>query len=180
MHSIFTRMFYRTRQGVRALLAWVRPVADAEAQAVLSPPLYALFLRMRRSERQHSLRVYQALRRAGHTQPDLLVAALLHDVGKIRADFWLPEKVFVVLVKAASARRYHAWGQGEPRGWRRPFVVSVQHPAWGGQMAAAAGASALAVELIRRHADALPPDNSAPPTEIERLLAVLQHADDHN
>jgi hypothetical protein len=37
--------------------------------------------------------------------------------------------------------------------WQQPLVVAEQHPAWGAELAAAAGGSFLAVALIRRHAD---------------------------
>ena len=168
---------YRFRQGVRALGSWLRPVDDALAEQHLSPALAALYRQMRRSERQHSLRVLHSLIAAGHTDPDLLVAALLHDVGKIRTHFFLPEKVLVVLVKAATPTLYRRWGSGPARGWRRPFAVSVQHPAWGAEMVAAAGGSPLAVELIRRHADAL---DSADRTHADRLLRALQGVDDLN
>ena len=39
------------------------------------------------SDQRHSLNVMRTLRRQGHTEPDLLAAALLHDVGKSAA--WL-------------------------------------------------------------------------------------------
>ncbi len=172
---------YRFRQGVRALGAWMRPVDDSQAERYLTPPLFALYLQMRRTERQHSLRVAQALLNDGHTHPDLLVAALLHDVGKIRTCFFLPEKVMVVLVKAFSPVLYHRWGSISDRdsrwGWRRPFVVSVQHPIWGADMVADAGGSTLAVDLIRRHADPLPNPSQ---TEADRLLVLLQAVDDQN
>ncbi|GAB4414013.1 MAG: hypothetical protein Kow00106_08990 [Anaerolineae bacterium] len=171
------RAGYRFRQGLRALVAWLRPVDDALAHRYLSPALYELYRRMRRSERQHSLRVLQDLLAAGHTHPDLLTAALLHDVGKSRVRFTLPEKVLVVLVRAAAPQRYRAWSQGPARGWRLPFAVSEQHPAWGADMAAAAGASPLTVTLIRRHAEAL---TGPPRDEAERLLLALQQVDDRN
>lgn len=168
---------YRFRQGLRALASWLQPVDDTLAEAYLSPPLFALFAQMRRVERQHSIRVLQALRQDGYRQPDLLAAALLHDVGKIHTDFYLLEKVLVVLVKALCATLYYRWGSGPARGWRRPFVVSVQHPIWGAEMVAEAGGSPLAVELIRRHAD---PPPAAPVTDADHLLLALQTADDHN
>jgi hypothetical protein len=80
----------------------------------------------------------------------------------------------VVLVKAVSPRLYRRWGSGPVRGWRRPFAVSVQHPAWGADMVAAAGGSPLAVELIRRHADSLDADRR---TRADHLLRVLQAVD---
>lgn len=168
---------YRLRQGFRALGAWLRPADDRVAEQHLDPALFALYLTMRRSERQHSLRVLHDLQDAGHHDPDLCVAALLHDVGKTRTRFFLPEKVLVVLVKAIAPPLFQRWGSGPAQGWRRPFAVSVQHPAWGAIMVAEAGGSALAVELIRRHAD--PPDHP-PQTEADRLLLALQAVDDRN
>ena len=82
----------RLNQGLRALGAWARPVEDARAARYLTPDLFALYRRMRRAERQHSLRVMDALIEGGHSDPDLLAAALLHDVGKIRTAFFLPER----------------------------------------------------------------------------------------
>jgi hypothetical protein len=168
---------YRVRQGLRALGTWLHPADDTLAQQHLSPALFALFEQMRRSERQHSLRVLSELIASGHDQPDLLAAALLHDVGKIRAPFSLPEKVLVVLVKAISPGLYLHWGTGSSQGWRRPFAVSVQHPIWGADMVAEAGGTPLTVELIRRHANAL--DGPAQ-TEADRLLLALQAIDGRN
>ncbi|MBN1202151.1 MAG: HD domain-containing protein [Anaerolineae bacterium] len=168
---------YRFQQGIRALGSWLCPVDDALARRHLSPALVDLYLRMRRTERQHSQRVLCDLLKDGHTQPDLLTAALLHDVGKIRLPFFLPEKVLVVLVKAFAPGLYWRWGSGPARGWRRPFAVSVQHPAWGADIVAGAGGSPLAVELIRRHQDIL---DGLPQTGTDRLLAALQQADNRN
>ena len=168
---------YRLRQGFRALGSWLRPVDDRVAEQYLDPALFALYLTMRRSERQHSLRILCDLRAAGHENPDLFVAALLHDVGKTRTHFFLPEKVLVVLVKAMAPSLYQRWGSGPAQGWPRPFAVSAQHPAWGAAMVADAGGSALAVELVSRHAE--PPEHP-PQTEADRLLLALQAVDDRN
>ncbi|MBN2470157.1 MAG: hypothetical protein JXN59_05470, partial [Anaerolineae bacterium] len=89
----------RLRQGLRALTAWSRPVDFARAEAVLSPAEMALFRRLRRSEQLHSLRVLGAVQAAGESNPALLVAALLHDVGKTVGPFTLPERVLVVLAR---------------------------------------------------------------------------------
>jgi hypothetical protein len=171
---------YRLRQGIRALIAWSRPVEDPLAAHYLSPALYALYGQMRRVERQHSLRVLRGVLAAGHTHPDLLAAALLHDVGKVRAHFFLPEKVLVVLVKALAPRLYWRWGSGPAHGWRRPFAVSVQHPAWGAEMVAEAGGSPLLVELVRRHQDDLTTPPPSPHPAADRLLRALQAVDNQN
>lgn len=168
---------YRFLQGLRALGAWFRPVDDNLARDHLTPALYALYRQMRRSERQHSLGVLRELLHAGHTDPDLLAAALLHDVGKNRLPFYLSEKVLVVLVKAFAPQLHQRWGSGPARGWRRPFAISVQHPAWGAEMVAEAGGSTLTVTLIRHHAD--PPEDT-PQDHTAYLLALLYAADNRN
>jgi hypothetical protein len=168
---------YRLWQGLRALGAWVRPVDDNLAAQHLSPALFALYRRMRRAERLHSLRVLRMLLASGQTHPDLITAALLHDVGKTQARFILPEKVLVVLVKAFAPGRYRRWGSGPGRGWQQAFAVSMQHPAWGAEMVARAGGTPLVVELIRRHADALA---GPPQTEADHLLQALQAVDDRS
>jgi hypothetical protein len=126
--------------------------------------------------RKHHLRVYFALCRAGETQPQLLKAALLHDVGKTRYPFRLFDKIVVVVVKVLLPHQFKRWGAGEALGWRRRFVVSAQHPAWGAEMVEALGSDPLMVTLIRRHQDPL--DRTDP--ELKTLLAALQAADDRS
>ncbi len=167
----------RMRQGVRALFAWARPVDYEVAARVLSLPLMALFERMRRSEQQHSINVLRTLQARGYSDHSLMVAALLHDVGKTRAAYHLWDRVLVVLVKAAFPDLARRWGQGDPVGWRRPFAINLQHPKWSAEMVRSAGADPLAVLLIANHQHHL---DHAPQSESERLLAALQAADDAN
>jgi hypothetical protein len=103
---------------------------------------------------------------------------LLHDVGKARYPFRLWERVLVVVARKLAPRRISAWGDGTPTGWKRPFVISKQHPAWGAQLASQAGADPLAIELIARHQSKV--DEPQPPCEQDRLLRSLQAADDEN
>jgi hypothetical protein len=165
----------RLGQGLRALFSFALPVDEAAARAVLSPSLFALFKRMRRSEQQHSLRVMRTLRARGYDQPDLLTAALLHDSGKARHPLTVFGRTVAVLVRAILPKAFARWSEAEPRGWRRPFAVAVQHPAWSAEDMASAGASDLAVTLARRHQDRV---IGTPGTEEDRLLAALQAADD--
>lgn len=170
-------MLGRVRQTWQVVTAWGRAVDDSPAQDILSPAAFALYQQMPRADRKHHLRVLQTLLAGGHTHPALLRAALLHDVGKTRFRFALPQKVLVVLVKAFLPNKFRQWSQAAPKGWRIPFVISGQHPSWSAEMGAAAGLDALTLELIQRHQTKLP---SAPQTEADRLLLLLQDADDRS
>ena len=128
------------------------------AQSILSPALLALFLEMQPSEINHSLEITRGLIASGDTDPDLLAAALLHDVGKSRSPLNLWERAIVVLAKRLIPGACQRWGASEDmRGFKRIFVVADQHPAWGAEMAAAEGASKLTARLIHRHQEATKP-----------------------
>lgn len=168
-------LLYRTRQFWFALTA--RPTQNdlAHAGHFLTPELLQLFLQMQPGEQAHSLEVFRQLQDQGETNRDLLAAALLHDVGKSRCPLRLWERVLIVLVRAAVPGQAAAWGQGQPRGWRRSLVVAEQHPAWGAQMAEQAGASPKTVELIRRHQEEIFADHRSDPGIA--LLIRLQSVD---
>lgn len=170
-------MITRLRQGVRAIFSFAHPVDYEVVTEVLSPRLMILFKRMRRAEQLHGLRVMQVLVAQRYTEVDVLVAALLHDCGKSRYLFTLPERVLVVLAKRLVPKAFMRWSAGKPLGWKRPFVISAQHPLWSAEDMAAAGASSLAVALARRHQDHL---DGVPTCEEDRLLLALQAADDDN
>lgn len=153
------------------------PADRAEVQQTLPPPLAALFARQTVGEQAHSLTVLRAVKRGAPPpagRAELHQAALLHDVGKSRAPLSLLDRVLVVVVRRLWPARAHAWGQGAPRGFRRPFVTAAQHPAWGAELAAQAGAPPLTVALIRRHQTPV----TAPRTLEDELLLALQSADD--
>ncbi len=150
------RIVYRLRQFWQAL----RSKPDAKevqmAYEILSPPQMNIFIQMQPGEQAHSLAVMKSLINEKNGLSDqehqaLLEAALLHDVGKSRYPLRLWERVVIVLGKALFPDQSKQWGRGEPRGWRRAFVVSEKHAEWGAAMATEAGSSALAVDLIRYH-----------------------------
>ena len=171
------RAIRRVRQGLRALAAFARPVDETAAAALLSPALMHLFRRMTRAEQQHSLRVMRTLRAQGYTDPDLLTAALLHDVGKSRYGLNLVERTLVVLIEALWPGRAAHWSRGAPSGWRRAFVIKAQHPVWSAEDMAAAGASARACTIARRHQERIDPEDTG---EMAELVRALQVADDIN
>lgn len=150
------------------------PALQTEIQTRLTSAEFALFQQFTASDQWHSYRVMQTLHTAGHDNPSLLAAALLHDIGKTRARVTVLDRTLAVLAGKLVPARAEAWGQGGVDGWQRPFVVKAQHPAWGAEMAAAAGSPPLTVALIRRHQDPLPAQDNC---EEDRLLRLLQHAD---
>jgi hypothetical protein len=177
--GIVARGAYRTRQFWQAL--WARPLS-AEARRyvaqVLNPAQLALFETQSHAGQQHGYRVMMTLVEAGYDEPSLLVAALLHDVGKVRHRYTWLDRVKVVLTQRLAPRLAEKWARGRQNGWTRAYVVRASHPEWGASALSAAGGSALSVALVRRHQEVLRAlDNDS---EENRLLALLQWADDQN
>lgn len=172
------RVFYRLRQFHLALGGRPSAAQLALAEKNLAPSLHQLFLTLQPSEQAHACQVCATVIAAGHDASELLQAALLHDIGKACYPLRLWERVFIVLTQAVLPRRAARWGQDEPRGWRRAFVIAAQHPEWGAQMAEGAGASAAVVDLIARHAEK--DAGEGLDTEVEKWLEILRAADGAN
>lgn len=171
------RIRYRAWQFWQQM--WPQPLLPEEEQTVarmLSPAEQQLFARFGASDRRHGYRVMCALCAAGQTHPELLAAALLHDVGKTKVRLSVWQRSLIVLGQLFFPGRLALWGAGEPVGWKRPFVVKMQHAAWGAEMAATAGSSPLTVWLIGHHQDRAPDGDET----AVRLLRRLQQADDQN
>ncbi len=163
------RVRHRVAQFLHTLLAPLEPVDVAYARARLSPALFRLFRRMSEAEQHHGIAVCRALEAQGYHDPDLLAAALLHDVGKALHAPALWDRVAAVLGEHYAPTLAEALSQGPPEGLRRGFVVRRRHPRWGASLAEAAGASPRTVSLILHHHD--PPGDDAE-------LAALQAADE--
>lgn len=177
-----SRLTYRVNQFWRALRTPTRALDVAQIRPYLSAAQIALFLQMQPSEQWHAYSVKQRLTDDSQDHPALLMAALLHDVGKILYPLSPIERAIIVLGQRFFPRQVSAWGKGEPRGLRRPFIVAEHHAGWGAELAARAGAPVLTVNLIRRHQDAPleKPILCRRPTMEDRLLCALQSADDSN
>jgi len=170
---------YRVRQFVSALLARVSPDDLREADEILPPQAQDLFRRMSVPDQRHALNVMQTLRDEGHTEPDLLAAALLHDVAKSAARIHSWYRAIIVLSKHFAPGALSWLTSGEPgrEAWRKPFVIHRQHAELGAEWADQVGCGALTVSLIRRHQESL---GREPLNEEERLLIALQRADSAN
>jgi hypothetical protein len=155
------RIYYRTRQFWHGLRITPTNNEMDRARSVLSSTQFDLFMRMQPGEQSHSLAVFTKLSAAGDDDPDLLVAALLHDVGKTLFPLKLWERAWIVLANAVFPRFSNGWALGDFEDlkklsfWKRPLVVAKQHPKWGAELAAQAGSSHLVVSLISRHQETL-------------------------
>ncbi|MBN1890359.1 MAG: hypothetical protein JW850_20360 [Thermoflexales bacterium] len=172
------QVIYRTRQFFDSLRVCLGEDELHQAKVYLSPAAWLLFQRMPGADQRHGLAVMRALQRAGLTQPPLLVAALLHDVGKSAARLTPVHRTIIVLLDrfwpAAMDWLASEAGTMTRPDWRWPFIVQRRHAELGALWAQRVGCDAVSVALIRRHHEPLA---NPPRDEIEHLLARLQQAD---
>ena len=171
------KLFYRLNQLWHNVTAQpLSPQELEQIELVLSPGEVALFQRMLASDQRHAFRVYGLIKECGHTDNDLLAAALLHDVGKVRATLSAWDRSLAVLGETFFPRKVKEWAADETSGWKRTFVVREQHAAWGAALAENAGSRLEVINLILRHQDPLPANGS----RNDERLALLQWADGQN
>lgn len=168
---------YRASQFFRTLLLSPTPYELERALDALPPPLHPLFLSMPRADQLHALRVYGDLLDRGQRDAILLQAALLHDVGKAlhRPRLW--ERVLIVLGQRLAPRLCARLGRGDPRGWRRAFVIARQHPQWGAELIRQKGGAEKLIRLVQHHQE--PANRLDDFPYLDELLA-LQGADGRN
>lgn len=162
----------RLRQGLAAL----RPMRPLGCDEILSELLTgrqaAVFRQLPLFDQAHLCRVCEALRARGEEDRDLLVAALLHDVGKVgrRGSIRLPHRVLRVVLRRFCPRLL-AWLARLPDSrWRAGFALAVHHAALGAERAAELGCSARTCWLIAHHEDDPAPDDE----RLRRLMAADQ------
>ncbi|TMF46894.1 MAG: HDIG domain-containing protein [Chloroflexi bacterium] len=152
MHTLVYRLWQ-----VRQQLGFVAPLSAKERLEVarwLPASALPLFNSMSAADQRHSLRVCQGLQARGCTDPDLLAAALLHDVGKAqgRVPFWT--RPAIVLGKLCAPRllsRLATYPCAGLSRWRRSLGYAWWHAEIGAEMAAKAGLSERVALYIRTH-----------------------------
>lgn len=145
-------VLHRVRQFTLALEAQATHATVEDLAQSLDTRQQELFHQMPSVDQRHCLAVFRALREAGHTDPALLQAALIHDVGKSQGPVGIRHRVTAVLAKALSPRLWERL-DGEPGSWQYPFRVHRHHAALGAELAARAGCSPEVVWLVAHHED---------------------------
>jgi putative nucleotidyltransferase with HDIG domain len=150
------RGWRRVSQFTHAFAVRARPDAriDAELRLLLADERqWQLVARLAPFDRAHQLRVHALLLERGHTDPDLLRAALLHDVGKAdeRGRVGWPARVALVALRAAAPQLLERLSIVRWPGPLGSVYLARHHAAFGARLAAGAGASQRCCELIARH-----------------------------
>lgn len=185
------------------------PTRDrALAAALLTAPQVAAFGLLAPTDQRHAARVLRALLTRGERDADLLVAALLHDLGKADPQglgrVRLPHRVSKVVARRL-APGFWDWASARPgRGPLHGYYLLRQHPALGAAWAARLGVTPRTCALIAAHQESNTPalPTTVPPIaiagdrqvmplpgiaegprwdvgEFAQVLAALRWADDH-
>ncbi|MGH2445627.1 MAG: hypothetical protein ACRDGD_06255 [Candidatus Limnocylindria bacterium] len=128
--------------------ARVGPEEEALARRVLPSAAWTLFERMPVADRRHGLDVAERLVSAGHDDPDILAAALLHDAAKgHRMRLW--HRVGGVLLEPLAPRLLARLASPDPRSWRHPFHLYLHHAELSADLAMRAGCAPRTDAFIR-------------------------------
>ncbi len=135
----------KVRQAKRHLLARVSARERDAVAAWLTPTQLALFDSMHVADRRHGLDVVTALRVEGETDPELLLAGLLHDAGKGHTGM-------VPRILHALGQAWITW-PARAIGWLPGMRFALQrlrdHAETSAMLAEKVGCSPRTVELIR-------------------------------
>lgn len=147
---------YRTRQFFAAVTARVSAEELALVGATLTPAELRLFEAMPLYDRRHCLDVHHTLAAAGHADPLLLRAAIIHDCGKVDDQgrpMGLLWYVAATLLKRLPGLYLAAARLGGPLA---PIGVYAEHAWRGAHMAEAAGSPPEIVTTLRHYHDPSP------------------------
>ena len=133
-------------------------------EALLGPEELQCFRSLQGREQRHAADVLRHLQAHGSPSDDLLVAALLHNVGKGRV--LLHERVAYTLLTMFTPRLLARVATPGGRGFRGAMAAQRDHPALGAEALAAIGVRPRVIELVRGHHDA----SAGPDAELAALI----------
>lgn len=167
-------MLGRTRQFVVAVLTRQNTEVDARLRALCpSDSSWRLLERLTPYDRRHALAVHELLTAYGCTDNDVLLAAILHDVGKAdaRTRVRLAHRVALVVGRRLAPRSL-ARASAVPQHNRvlHGLYLANKHAELGARAAARVGLSPGCCALIAAH--------DAPPPHDDARLALLIWADE--
>lgn len=144
----------RIVQGLRGLSP-ERAGAQVDRSVLdyLTPAQRAYFERMPAFDQQHLCRVANHLRENGVTDPDVIVAGLLHDIGKFDGEHTvrLTDRVGKVVLKRVAPGTLQRVASGYPEGRLKGLALTMRHPEIGAEIARSLGCSDRTCWLIRNH-----------------------------
>jgi len=138
----------RVRQFLAAVRAKVSDDEIALLEQYLAPSQRDLFREMSSIDQRHCLDVFSLLQQ-GHSDPELLRAALLHDVGKRGIHLW--HRVAGVLLEAFWPTLLEKLAVNRPQSWLYGLYIYRYHADLSAELAERSGCSPSVVELISRH-----------------------------
>jgi hypothetical protein len=154
---------HRIQQGVLALRPRVPAIRDGVLAEWLTPTQAAAFRGLPKHDQAHLLRVYQALVAQGVTDADLLVAGLLHDLGKSSpyGSVRLIDRVTKVMIARIMPGLLARLTRAPAPWYRYGLWLAAHHPRLGAERAAALGCTPRTCWLIAHHEDAMPDPDPA-------------------
>ncbi len=145
---------YRLWQFVQAVRGPSKPPDLGPFADLLTTEQTKLFASMAIVDQHHCLAVAQALAAQGLRQPDLLRAALIHDVGKSLGCIRLWERVVYVLLRCFAPGMIRRMGSAQPGRFGHGLYLLAHHADLGAQLAAEVGFSEATVRFVRGRGDA--------------------------
>lgn len=145
--TALARARYRVHQFTRGLRPHLSPSEVAEARGRLSAAEFRLFLHAQPRDRRHSMDLYRLLQRQGASDA-MLVAALVHDVGKGDIATW--HRIAFVLLAPLGPLGAALGARSGPR-WRRALWRLRHHAALSAEMLRRAGSSPRTIAIVEAH-----------------------------
>lgn len=159
----------RLRQGVSALRPRL-PTDRDTAIAALPVDAQRAFRWLPAYDQAHLCAVHRRLLADGAIDPDLLAAALLHDIGKATLGGRVTplDRTLNVLLDRFAPRHLDRLARLPAPRWRMGLALAVHHPQLGAEWARELGCSERTCWLIAHHANDPAPNDP----DLARLIAA--------